>query len=92
MLDEALRETFPASDPVAITIDQPLRKVFPTSKVVAAPAVTRAPILRGPALAEAGPEAEAKEQTQTGPLDAMLWGPIQFFSWWSLLVWGRTDP
>jgi hypothetical protein len=25
MLDEALRETFPASDPVAITIETPLR-------------------------------------------------------------------
>ena len=24
MLDEALRETFPASDPIAITIDKPL--------------------------------------------------------------------
>jgi hypothetical protein len=25
MLDEALRETFPASDPIAITIDKPLK-------------------------------------------------------------------
>jgi hypothetical protein len=88
MLDEALRETFPASDPIAITIDQPLRNVFPPSKVAAAPAVTRASIVRGPVITEA----EVKELSQTGPLDAMLWGPVQFFSWWSVLIWGRTDP
>jgi hypothetical protein len=27
MLDEALRETFPASDPIAITIDKPLKAI-----------------------------------------------------------------
>jgi hypothetical protein len=27
MLDEALRETFPASDPIAITIDKPLKSI-----------------------------------------------------------------
>jgi hypothetical protein len=27
MLDEALRETFPASDPIAITIDKPSKSI-----------------------------------------------------------------
>jgi hypothetical protein len=32
MLDEALRETFPASDPIAITIDKPLKSIASDSE------------------------------------------------------------
>jgi hypothetical protein len=85
LLDEALRETFPASDPIAITIDQPL----PRSECLA----TRASVSRSLAIAEAEPEAKtgAEGQRLTGPFNAMLWGPIQFFNWWSLLMGGGVS-
>jgi hypothetical protein len=87
MLDEALSETFPASDPIAITIE-PHPRAMRGSKVVPAPTTMRGSILRGPLIAEAEPEG-AEEQTLTSPFNAMLWGPIQLFTWWSLLIGGR---
>jgi hypothetical protein len=87
MLDEALRETFPASDPIAITIAQP-PKVVRASKVVVAPSVMRASMVRGPLIADPEPEAKigAEKQSLPGPFNAMFWGPIQLFNWWSLLM------
>jgi hypothetical protein len=92
MLDEALRETFPASDPIAITIAQP-PKVIRASKVLGAPSVMRASIVRGPLIAEAEPEAKigAEKQSLPSPFNAMLWGPIQLFNWWSLLMGSRLS-
>jgi hypothetical protein len=87
-LDEALRETFPASDPIAITIDRPIpAEVTRGSKVVAAPLATRTSVL----IAGAEPEAKTgtEGQSPTGPFNAMLWGPIQFFNWWALLMVSR---
>jgi hypothetical protein len=91
-LDEALRETFPASDPIAIMIDQaPARKIIHAPKVVGARSVMRASVVRGPLMAEA-------EQTKVGteePSPAALFNPhvmgIQLFNWWSLLIWGRPN-
>jgi hypothetical protein len=86
MLDEALRETFPASDPTAITIDHP------APKVVRAPTVARDSV-EGPLIAEAEQGAKliaADEHGLGGPFKAMLWGPIQMFNWWSFLMGGRT--
>jgi hypothetical protein len=92
MLDEALRETFPASDPIAITIDHPAQRVVRASKVMRAPTVMQDSIVRGPLIAEAeqGAKVGAGEVSLTGPFKAMLWGPIQVFNWWSFLIWGRT--
>ena len=53
LLDEALRETFPASDPIAITIDHPAQRVVRASKVMRAPTVMQDSIVRGPLIAEA---------------------------------------
>jgi hypothetical protein len=48
-LDDALRETFPASDPIAITLDRPPRsKIIRASKVVDTRSVIRASVVRGP--------------------------------------------
>jgi hypothetical protein len=84
MLDEALRETFPASDPIAITIE-PHPKAMRVSKVVPAPTTMRASII---AEAELEAKAGAEEQSPS-PFNAMLWGPIQLLNWWSLLIGGR---
>jgi hypothetical protein len=70
---------FPASDPVAITIDQPPPPEGNRApKVVGASLMTRASILRGPLIAEAEAEAKITEQrTSTGPFNAMLWDPFK---------------
>jgi hypothetical protein len=82
MLDEALRETFPASDPIAITIDHPVPKVVRASKVVRDSVV--------PLMAEAVQAPKVEEHSPGGPFKAMLWGPTQIFNWWSFLIGGRT--
>jgi hypothetical protein len=88
-LDEALRETFPASDPIAITIEESSPKVIRASKVVGAHLIIREPVMRGPRMTETD-EAKvgAEERSLAAPLNPMLWGPIQLFNWWSLLIWG----
>jgi hypothetical protein len=30
----------------------------------------------------------AKERSLAGPFNPMLWGPIQLFNWWSILMGG----
>jgi hypothetical protein len=86
MLDEALRETFPASDPIAITIDHRAPKGARASKVM------RDSIVRGPLIAEAEQGAKAvaaEEHSLSGHFKAMLWGPTQIFNWWSFLIGGK---
>jgi hypothetical protein len=80
MLDEALRETFPASDPIAITIDKPL-------KAIASEA------LPGPDNLAASPHTTVGgTEPKPAPVsffDANLWVINQIFDWWSLLLGGR---
>jgi hypothetical protein len=88
-LDDALRETFPASDPIAITIDRPPRsKVILASKVVDTRSVIRASVVRGPLMEAEQAKVGAKERSLAGPFNPMLWGPIQLFNWWSILMGG----
>jgi hypothetical protein len=84
LLDEALRETFPASDPIAITIDKP-------SKVIAPDEGLRRP--DDPSTAVGSQESIA---SWTPPIvsfyDSNLWALRQFsyfFDWWCGLLGGR---
>jgi hypothetical protein len=60
MLDEALRETFPASDPIAISVVHTPPKAASAPKVVRAPRDISDSIVRGPLIAEV-----ERERTQT---------------------------
>jgi hypothetical protein len=80
MLDEALRETFPASDPIAITIDKPLKSSASEEhqgpdNLATSPRTTFSGTESKPALVSF--------------YDANLWGINQIFDWWSLLLGGR---
>jgi hypothetical protein len=81
LLDDALRETFPASDPIAICIDRPLE------------ALTLGNV-RDPDNVAMPPQAILKatepQSTLMSLYDANLWGINQIFDWWLLLVGGRT--
>ena len=79
MLDEALRETFPASDPIAITIDKPLKSIASEEhqgpdNLATSPRTTFSAAEPKPALVSF--------------YDANLWGINQIFDWWSLLLGG----
>jgi hypothetical protein len=81
LLDDALRETFPASDPIAICIDRPVEAIANNPQeldTVAMPATLK------------GTEPKA---TLMSYHDANLWGINQIFDWWLLLVGGllRVD-
>jgi hypothetical protein len=80
LLDDALRETFPASDPIAICIDGPLEA--PTLGNLQ----DRDNVATPPALLKA---AEQKS-TLMSLYDANLWAINQIFDWWLRLVGGRT--
>jgi hypothetical protein len=77
----ALRETFPASDPIAICIDRPLE----------APSLGN---LQDPDSVAMPPPAILKvtepKSTLVSLYDANLWGINQIFDRWLLLVGGRT--
>jgi hypothetical protein len=79
MLDEALRETFPASDPIAITIDKPLKSIASEEQgpdnLATSPRTTFSGTEPKPALASF--------------YDANLWGINRIFEWWSLVLGGR---
>jgi hypothetical protein len=79
LLDEALRETFPASDPIAITIDRP-------SKAIAAELLQSAddPPMSAP------PTATEPKSALVSVYDAHLWGINQIFDWWLLLLGCRA--
>jgi hypothetical protein len=79
LLDEALRETFPASDSIAISIDKP-------SKAVAAEQ------LQSPDdLATLSPGTATKPKSALASFyDVHLWSINQIFDWWLLLVGGRA--
>jgi hypothetical protein len=81
LLDDALRETFPASDPIAICIDRPLEALTlgdlqDPDKVALPP--------------QAGLKATEPKSTLTSLYDANLWGINQIFDWWLALVAGRS--
>jgi hypothetical protein len=80
MLDEALRETFPASDPIAITIDKPLKSI--ASEEHQAPDN----LATSPRTTFSGAE---PKPALVSFYDANLWGINQIFDWWSLLLGGR---
>jgi hypothetical protein len=68
MSDEALRETFPASDPIAITIDKPLKSCASEEH-------------QGPDNRATSPRTTP---ALVSFYDANLWGINQIFDWWSL--------
>jgi hypothetical protein len=75
LLDEALRQTFPASDPIAITIDKP-------SKAMAAELLQSVddPGVPTP------PTATEPRSAMASFYDAHLWTINQIFEWWLLLL------
>jgi hypothetical protein len=75
LLDEALCETFPASDPIAITIDKPPRSIAFQG------AVSHENL-------EMPPQAKMGETIVATVFDP--WGINQIFHWWSLLLGGRS--
>jgi hypothetical protein len=75
LLDEALRETFPASDPIAITMDRP-------SKAIAAEQLQSAD---DPAMSAPPTATEPKSF-----YNAHLWGINQIFDWWLFLLGCRA--
>jgi hypothetical protein len=82
LLDEALRETFPASDPIAITIDRP-------SKAIAAEQLHSPDDLA--VLPPGTATATEPKSALASFYDAHLWGMNQILDWWLLLVGGRTS-
>jgi hypothetical protein len=79
MLDEALGETFPASDPIAITIDKPLKSIASEEQGPDNLATSPRTTFRG-------------TEPKPAPVsfyDANLWSINQIFDWWSLVVGGR---
>jgi hypothetical protein len=79
LLDDALRETFPASDPIAICIDRPAEATANNPQELDNVAM---PLRATPK----GPEPKT---TLMSYYDANLWGINQIFDWWLLLVGGR---
>ena len=55
-------------------------------KLVRAPTVMRDSIVRGPHIVET--EQGTKVGAEEHNLNAMWWGPIQIFNWWSFLFGG----
>jgi hypothetical protein len=81
LLDDALRETFPASDPIAICVDRPL-EALTLGDVQDRDSVALPP--------QAGLKATEPKSTLTSLYDANLWGINQIFDWWLALVAGRS--
>jgi hypothetical protein len=84
LLDEALRETFPASDPIAIIVDKPSKGVAPLDEFHRADNPSTA--------AESQEVAVAWAPPVFGLFDANLWALRQissYFDWWSHLLGGR---
>jgi hypothetical protein len=82
LLDEALRETFPASDPIAITMDKPAKGIEPDG--------LHSP--DSPSMAAGSQEIVA---TRTPPIVGFfapnLWALRQisdYFDWWARLLGG----
>src|ERR1700692_1325823 len=80
LLDEALRETFPASDPIAITIDKPSKGIASDEPSSLERRMEAAP---GDAMVSG-----AELKPPIADHDANLWGLHQILNWWSLLLWG----
>ncbi len=83
LLDEALWETFPASDPIAITIDKPSRSVAPAADLFSRD---------NPSTADLQEVVVASPTPVLGFFDANLWALRQissYFDWWSHVLGGR---
>jgi hypothetical protein len=80
LLDDALRETFPASDPIAICVDR--RSEALTNGDVQDPDSVALP-------PQAALKATQPKPTLMSLYDANLWGINQIFDWWLALVGGR---
>jgi hypothetical protein len=83
LLDEALRETFPASDPIAIAIDRPLKGIEPHGLLSPD---------SSPMAAEPQEIVVSSAPPVVGFFDANLWALRQisdYFDWWSRLLGGR---
>jgi hypothetical protein len=84
LLDEALRETFPASDPIAITIEKPSKAVAHGDLRSSPGNSSMAAITQKAFVSSAPPDVD--------PYDPNLWAVRQisyFFEWWSLMLGGR---
>jgi hypothetical protein len=84
LLDEALRETFPASDPIAITVDKPPKGIAPPDDLHSPESPSTAAESQEVVVAWASPV--------FGLFDANLWALRQissYFDWWSHLLGGR---
>jgi hypothetical protein len=82
LLDDALRETFPASDPIAICIDRPPLEALPLGNPQDRDNVAMPP--------QAILEATEPKSTLMSLYDANLWGINQIFDWWLSLVGSRA--
>jgi hypothetical protein len=83
LLDEALRETFPASDPVAITVDKLPMSTAPSDGLCSADARPMDVPSQEAAVSQAPPV--------VGFFDLNLWALRQisfYFEWWSHLLGG----
>jgi hypothetical protein len=81
LLDDALRETFPASDPIAICVDRALEAL--TLGDLQDPDNRAFP-------PQAGLKATEPKSILMSLYDANLWGINQIFDWWLALVGGRS--
>jgi hypothetical protein len=84
LLDEALRETFPASDPIAITVDKPSKSNAPPDDLHSPDSPSTA--------AESQEVVVGWAPPVLGLFDANLWALRQissYFDWWSHLLGGR---
>jgi hypothetical protein len=81
LLDDALRETFPASDPIAICIDRPL-EALTLSDLQDPDNVALPP--------QAGLKATQPKSALLSLYEANLSGINQIFDWWLALVGGRN--
>ena len=83
LLDEALRETFPASDPIAITIDKTWKRIAPPNDLHSPDS---------PSTAAESQVVVGRAPPVLGLFDANLWALRQisfYFDWWSDLLGGR---
>jgi hypothetical protein len=80
-----LRETFPASDPIAITIDKPSKSIAPPDDLPNQDSPSMSPGTREVAASWAPP-------VVVGFFDANFWALRQisdYFDWWCRLLGGR---
>jgi hypothetical protein len=80
LLDDALQETFPASDPIAICIDRPSEAIVPDNRTN--PDAAAMPL-------QVSLRAAEPQSTLLNLFGANLWAINRMFDWWLLLLGGR---